>query len=67
MAMKKKNPDPCVGVHLTLPPKLVEAVDKCAGKRGRSDFFRRAAADALNKPLLATTLPQGRRPENVTK
>ena len=64
MAMKKKKPEPCVGVHLTLPPQLIEAVDKYAGKRGRSDFFRRVAADALNKPFLATTLPQGRRSED---
>lgn len=59
--MNKKIADPCVSVHITLPPTLVAAIDKKAGSRGRSAFFREAAAAALNKPSLATTLPQGRR------
>ena len=62
---KKTDIEHCVSVHITLPPNLVEAIDQKAGSRGRSAFFREAAAAALRKPKLAKTLPQGRRVQDA--
>lgn len=34
----------CMRLHITMPRELVRDLDKVAGKRGRSDFIRKAVA-----------------------
>jgi metal-responsive CopG/Arc/MetJ family transcriptional regulator len=36
-----------VAVHVTIPTHLLREIDKLAGKRGRSAFFREAAENAF--------------------